>query len=189
MRAIVVAITLTAVLGEASPALACSHPDNAVANCGFTSSLDGWTGGPGTITRDPSDGSSQPGSLQAAAGGSASPFAAFEQCVTGVAGGASYGFGIDARRISGGAVSCTLLVDQYAGASCTPPALGAVSVGISLASGWTQSSSTHVTNASAHSVIFTVSCLDAAQAFTLRFDDAFYGPGLVPVELQSLSIE
>jgi len=189
MRPLALTLTLTAALAGAWRALACNHPDNAVANCGFTGSLGGWSTGPGTITPEPSDGSSQPGSLQAAAGGAASPFAAFEQCVTGVVGGTSYGFGIDARRVSGGSVSCTLLVDQYSGANCTPPALGAASVGISLASGWTQSNSTHVTNASTHSVIFTVSCLDAAQAFTLRFDDAFYGPGLVPVELQSLSIE
>ena len=45
----------TAALAGAWRALACNHPDNAVAKCGFTGSLGGWSTGPGPITPEPSD--------------------------------------------------------------------------------------------------------------------------------------
>lgn len=173
----------------ASPALACQQPGNRVTNCGFDTGLSGWSLSTGTLTHQPSDGSSQAGSLQAAAGGGVNPTAAFEQCLTGLAPSTSYGFGVDARRLSGSTVTCTVLIDQYAGANCTPPSTGTAGLTIALNATWTQSQSVHTTAATTQSAFFTVTCSDGTQTFSVRFDDLFYGQGLVPVELSHFSVE
>jgi hypothetical protein len=173
----------------ADAAWSCAHPDNRLTNCGFTSDLSGWAlGSQGTYEHHPTAGSSQPGALFVLSGGTVEPFASFGQCVSNLTGGTSYGYGIDAQIFFGFA-GCNLLIEQWANLNCAPPANASSSLPLDLDVSWAQFQGTHTTDATTRSISFTMVCFNSSGLYALRFDDAFYGPGLVPVELSTFTID
>lgn len=185
---------LFALCSGAARAWPCAVPGNLLQNCGFDTDLRGWDLRFGGYTREPVDGASHPGSMTALA--RLSPESAglgFRQDVHGLLPDTQYGFGIRARLLNGTVSYCTLFVRRYADVACTVPVPGAPepAPGLVLSAGWSQATSVFLTGPAAPACArFSVSCTSfGAKLFSLRFDDAFLGVGLVPVELQSFSVE
>lgn len=186
--------TLGAVLWLAgSAAYPCHDPSNAIANCGFSSAgvTAPWTLMTGSCAQNGSNGSSEPGNLTCDATDLGSNFAVtIFQCTDSVVASTNYGFGADVELVSGSAVTCRINVDANDANGC----LG--SLGSSDMSQWSPAIGSYTqsplndftTDAGATAVRLQLFCF-ADAAFSVRIDDVFLGPDLLPVELQELSIE
>jgi hypothetical protein len=195
---LVIALAAMQPLLVASEAGACQNA-NLVVNCGLDASTLGWAAffGEGVLSFQPGDGSQPPaggtgpGSAEVQgtpiAGGT---FAAtVAQCITNPAPG-NYGFGVDSILVSGTAVTCRVAVinntDFACGAIVLPGFQGDMHTAVGA---WAQSSNGTMNVGSAHhSVFWQVRCTSSGP-FTFRFDDGYFGVGLVPVELTGFSVE
>ncbi len=187
-------LALALFVAAAARADACNVPGNLVANCGFTSSSTGWSLVWPLLMFSSLDGSpngSGPGCLGGQPISMQMPFFGFQQCVSGLQPNTSYGFGIDSRTLDPSVnSSCSLAVMEHPAADCNGGVLQGHSVGIALGD-WAQYDGTFVSNAGVQSATFSVFCSDGAldPALKVRFDDAFLGAGLVPVELQRFELD
>jgi hypothetical protein len=199
------AIVTFAVL-SARPALAdCQGAGNLIQSCGFATAADTvdatspWTlsgaGIFGTYSHDAADGSSAVGSLiGVTTADSTEQRVLFFQCVVAPAAG-TYGYGIDIRHSAPDAafVQCALTIRTHATSDCSGSGTMVNDVFTTAFTGnWQQLSDVGtVIPAATASAKFEVHCFRATTvvAGTFRFDDAFFGIGLVPVDLQSFEVK
>jgi hypothetical protein len=198
-RKSVIASAVALPLLATPPAWACQNAANLITNCGFETSTGAWAvfGGEGTLSFQPGDGSQPPaggtgpGSAEVTATAIApGMFAAtVAQCIANPPAG-NYGWGVDSRLVSGTVSQCSVAVINSTDATCTAIVFPGFQGNMNTAlSGWAQSSpGTMNVNPVHHSVFWQVRCTSSS-SFVFRFDDAFFGMGLVPVELTHVSVE
>jgi hypothetical protein len=120
------------------------------------------------------------------------PFFGFQQCASGLTPNTAYGYGIDSRAVDPSVgSSCSVGVAEFADAACGGTVLASHAQGLALSATWTQADETFTSTPTTHSALLSVFCSDGAlePALQVRFDDAFLGSGLTPVELQRFEIE
>lgn len=166
---------------------------NDIANCGFESGdpPDSWTLNTGVLTLNMATPKS--GSIAAqidAIQNVPDPFfATIDSDCFAVNDDASYGFGAHFRLVSGATPSCRVTPVGYTSMNCgTGVTALPNSPNVSVPTGvWTQSATT-IDASGIGSMHFQLHC-SAGSDFVVLMDDVFAGPGLVPVELQSFSID
>jgi hypothetical protein len=187
-----------ALLPFADPARACHHPDNLLAssNCGFSSvgTMAPW-GNSGCV-QNAAINSSQSSEVGAAVcdgvvQGNGTFQISINQCLNAATGAASYDFGFDAQLVSGDP-SCSIGVSLFSADDCVSGGgvlLADASSGVALQQNvWNQSAAQSVGDAGTSSASVTILCSSIAD-FVVNLDDVFIGVGLVPVELQTLSVD
>lgn len=187
---------LLCVLAFATVASAnCANPMNLVTNCNFSLDLAGWTLLRGTWTQN-ADGSSQAGSANGISADFGNEEAQINQCID-VAPSTTYGVGFDVRLISGVTPgSCEVRVQPWSTNNCQTgtalpgsvvPASGTPTASFSQIGGADNFTST----GSTEGVTLSVRCLGNTSdgAYTVRFDDVFFGVGQLPVELQEFQVD
>lgn len=187
------------VLGLGAPTVTwadCAIAGNLVTNCNFAGGIANWAQGLGTFSHEPTDGSSSAGSMHGVAEDNGNGFwLDFRQCITNPVDNTLYNFGLDVRSTFGTLSNCRLGVQTCTAASC-----GGVCGGTQAQSGldtvtgaWTQTSggTGQITTLVGGSVLLIAACGNGSETstYTVRFDDIFFGVGLVPVELQTFEVE
>ena len=202
------------VLVSASPVLSqCADPDNMLSSdaCGFdtaASVADGtawWNmvpelpGDPlwGTVAHSATGGRTSPGSMEGTSFDNGPPPMGWGSLIgtrycltTPVTAGDVFGFGGWVNITSGTASHCETVLFTSTSADCSGALEQAFSTNASL-SGWSKvnaNDTTLSTTQAASSIELRIACYGTAD-FTATFDDAYIGADMVPVELQSFSIE
>jgi hypothetical protein len=169
------------------PLQACQEPANLLTNCGFDADLSGWVLDLGTFTHVSADGSSQPGCVEGESVGSGT-FGAhlnLKQQLPWGLGAASRGYGVDFRVVSGSA-SCSVGVQAYWEPSCLTQSASSVT-DFTPGAAWAQAQGTYT--AGTYQCAYVAIFCYGSEPFRVRFDDAFFGVGLVPVALEQFTIE
>lgn len=211
-------LVLTAVLVMASAGMAgaqCSDPANLLSadNCGFETpasvGVGGWApevGGLtdfGTVVHAASGGQNSPGSMEGTAavngaGPASSYWSGADYCFDNfpVAVGDSYGFGGSAFATSGALDYCRAYLAVFSSTDCT----GGAVVEVSGFTGWSPASATWLkinnddtilttgAGETGNSMHLRLACTSLGP-FTVTYDDAYVGQAMVPVEIQSFSVE
>ncbi len=169
-------------------------PGNLLTNCNFTNNILSWTQAVGSFSHNTTMGSKAIGSLQGvsspAGGGTQQVLPT--QCIP-VSASTNYNYGIDHKLLPGGTPStCLMQSFGFTGANCTGtsnplPLIGFVP-GASFAQTATAAATTLNTTISVQFLVFCSASV-SSPSFTLLLDDAFFGPGLVPVELQHFTVD
>ncbi len=162
-------LSAQAATSAAAQGVECTDPGNHLVNCGFDTSLSGWSLDYGTFVHQPADGFPQPGSLEATAIDTPTTAAVeFRQAVPVLAQGTAYDVGIDVRLVSGSVSECSLTL-QLPGSSSVWHTFTATSQ-------WQRVGARLVPAVAGSSATFIVTCFNySQQLFTVRFDDAYLG--------------
>ena len=201
---ILLTVALTLIVSAVAMADCGAEPSNLITNCGLDTDASGWSFAQGTCARTGSDGSSVVGSYEcdSASDGFGGQRAVVDHtCIsTGVVGGSSYGYGFDAKLASGdgssSAVNCTISLSEFSDAACSvpvgvAPVSSVVSLNTAAPTAFVQNpSATLNSDMTTQSISLRVTCAQSSpsSAYTVRLDDFFLGVGLMPVELQSFSV-
>jgi hypothetical protein len=188
----------------------CSDPNNLLDGdlCGFDSPASvgpgNWVAPNstfGSVAHSASGGRTTPGSLEGTpyivgGPGGGSTLGA-QYCLQNfpVANGDTFGFGAYVQ-VTTGAADCRVILTTYAAPDCTGGSVEETATpfifGITSASGWVKLNDMMTLDATqaAGSMGIRVYCTDIfATPFLVSVDDAYVGPGMVPVELQAFSVE
>lgn len=202
------------VLASAGPAFSqCADPDNMLSPdyCGFDTPMSvdaatGWwnmvpelAGDPlwGTVVHSATGGRTSPGSMAGTSFDNGPPpmgwgsLLGARYCLASpVSPGDSIGFGAWVNVTTGAVTHCETVVFTSNSPDCSGAQEQAFASNMSI-SGWSKVNSTDatlaVTTAATH-IELRVACYGMAD-FTVSIDDAYVGLNMVPVELQSFSIE
>jgi hypothetical protein len=186
-------VVAAALLAVAAPAAA----QNRIVNPGFDSDLSGWTVIPSpeyTVTHDPVMGAGAPGSARVDVD-SAGPLnhLVLQQCVTVVA-GSNYDFGVQFRFASGANPVPTgaVMVQWFTDGICNAPDGAAFSTfSTNTPDIWQLISATNVPAPPGIGSAFVSMLITSVGAGTsvAWYDDAYFGPNPIPVELLGFSVE
>jgi hypothetical protein len=182
-----------ALLAAAAPAAA----QNRIVNPGFDTDLSGWTlltSPEYVISHDPAMGAAAPGSARVDVA-SAVPLnhLVLQQCVTAVAGN-NYDFGAKFRFASGAVPAPTgaVQVQWFADAICNnPDGVAFSSFSLNTPDVWQLISATNVTvPAGMGSAIVALLITTTGPGTSVAwYDDVYFGPSPIPVELMGLGVE
>lgn len=178
----------------------CNQAGNLIgSNCNFdvAGDVSNWTVvNADSCVHNAADGSSGVGNMECNAVSSSGNFVVrVNFCMTsGVAASTNYGYGADARFVStaGTVPTCTVEASDWSGANCSTNINGAttpLAPGVTYTQSTAASYATGGTATTARVELFCISANVGAGDFVVRFDDAFFGVGLTPVELQQFSVE
>ena len=186
---------LIALASERAWGANCQVFENKLLNCGFDGGTTNWSAASGTLSHEAVDGRGNPGSAQMVG-----PISATSEirsdCVE-VDPSTAYGFGIAHREITDALVNgnCILQVFFYQTlASCQAGGNSGVGSSISLDPGatWVLVNGTTPSPADDGSpgvfARLVVPC-SSGPTHTIRYDDAFLGVGMTPVDLQHYSVD
>lgn len=165
----------------------CHQPGNLVPSCGFDADLSGWVVSAGTWQWNAEAGPS--GEAGSAEGGGRLAGSLDSSCFA-ASPNTTYAFGAAARAISqGSGTLCGVIATTFADSGCsTVDNFEFVVFPTPLPSEWTQVSAALRTSAAVVSAQLELFCASDPSVIA-RFDDAFFGEGLFPVELQGFSVE
>ncbi len=174
--------------------LVCQSVNNLTTNCGFDTGISNWTQSSGTFSWERGDGNDAPGCMEAVSQFIPGEYVVqFEQCISPVAPSTSYGFGGSVKLVSGGPPAfCRITARNYDSPDCSGNPTSSQDVQTdSFSGGWDQMNSQLTTDSATRSGLVIVFCyeFDPWIEFTVRFDDIFVGVDLVPVALQSFTVE
>lgn len=186
-------VVVAALLAAAAPAAA----QNQIVNPGFDSDLSGWTVIPSpeyTVSHDPVMGAGAPGSARLDVN-SAGPLnhLVLQQCVTAVA-GTNYDFGVQFRFASGATPvpTAAVMVQWFADGICNNPDGAAFSTfSTNTPDVWQPLSATNITVPAGmgSALVFMLVTSTGAGTSVAWYDDAYFGPNPIPVELQGFGVE
>ena len=163
-----------------------------IGNCGFDTDITGWFVGDGTAYHDPVDGATAPGSLCIDAvddGGTWIVLMGY--CITSFSSATTYSGGITFRQTGG-----TTPTSNYVELSQRPQTnCGGVPTAVDLrndvpiSGSWSDSPNLTMTTTSTTGGLGLFVYFEDPAPFTICFDDGYIGIGLVPVELEALTVE
>lgn len=187
------------VLGLGAPAVTwadCAIAGNLVTNCNFAGGITNWNQLLGTFSHEPTDGSSSAGSMHGVSEDNGNGFwLDFRQCITNPVDTTLYNFGMDVRSTFGTLNGCRIGAQTCNGTSCGAGCVVTqATTNLNTVTGtWTQTSggTGQITTLAGGSVLLIAACGNGSETstYTVRFDDIFFGVGLVPVELQTFEVE
>lgn len=204
-----------AMLAWAAPAFSqCGDPNNLMTgdNCGFDMTLGDWTSwdvygillDPGTSSHVASGGRTSAGAMSVATADNGSPpfgpghaFGLWACLPTVVPAGQEIGFGIWANPVSDGGFGpmgayCEVSIGLSSTSDCLNPISETFDSNFNFTVGtWSKVNDDDVTitsPAGVQGVVLRVLCQGGSVPYTMLFDDAYIGDTMVPVELQTFSV-
>ena len=173
----------------ASAAQDCGSVDNLLTNgCFTTEPTSGWTYLNGTVAATET---TDCGTACNAARVTGNLGIRLRQCVGAPATG-TYGFGFSAQADNADVDSCTASILTFTTTDCTgtPTEVATATITEFTETSYDSASANAVLSGVYSSVAYQINCpVFGGGSFTALLDDAFFGVGLVPVELQKFSID